>query len=69
MVEPAIDAYRTAGARSVAVSAPDEAVTMFRRALSLLAELPTSADRDALELDIRMALGSPLVTLEGYGSE
>jgi tetratricopeptide (TPR) repeat protein len=68
MVEPAIDAYRVAGARAVAVSALDEAVTMFRRALSLLAELPPSPRRDALELDIRIALGSPLVALEGYGS-
>ena len=59
MVEPAIDAYRVAGARAVAVSALDEAVTMFRRALSLLAELPPSPGRDALELDIRIALGSP----------
>ncbi len=69
MVEPAIDAYRVAGARAVAVSALDEAVTMFRRALSLLADVPTSPDRDALELDIRIALGSPLVALEGYGSD
>lgn len=69
MVEPAIDAYCRAGARAVAVSALDEAVTMFRRALSLLAELPPSPDRDALELDIRIALGSPLVALEGYGSD
>jgi DNA-binding SARP family transcriptional activator len=68
MVEPAIDAYRVAGARAVAVSALDEAVSMFRRALSLLAEVPPSPDRDALELDIRIALGSPLVALEGYGS-
>ena len=68
MVEPAIDAYRMAGARAVAVSALDEAVTMFRLALSLLADLPTLSDRDALELDVRIALGSPLVALEGYGS-
>ena len=68
MVEPAIDAYRMAGARAVAVSALDEAVTMFRRALSLLADLPPSPDRDATELDVRIALGSPLVALEGYGS-
>jgi DNA-binding SARP family transcriptional activator/tetratricopeptide (TPR) repeat protein len=68
MVEPAIDAYRVAGARAVAVSALDEAVSMFRRALSLLAELPPSLRRDALELDFRIALGSPLVALEGYGS-
>ncbi|WP_159587168.1 ATP-binding protein [Chelativorans xinjiangense] len=68
MVEPAIDAYRVAGARAVAVSALDEAVTMFRRALALLADLPSSPDRDTLELDIWIALGSPLVALEGYGS-
>jgi DNA-binding SARP family transcriptional activator len=69
MVQPAIDAYRVAGARAVAVSALDEAVTMFRRALSLLAELPPSSGRDALELDLRIPLGSPLVALEGYGSQ
>jgi DNA-binding SARP family transcriptional activator len=69
MVEPAIDAYRVAGARAVAVSALEEAVTMFRRALALLADLPPSSDHDALELDIRIALGSPLVALEGYGSK
>jgi class 3 adenylate cyclase/tetratricopeptide (TPR) repeat protein len=68
MVEPAIDAYRVAGGRAVAVSALEEAVAMFRRALALLADLPPSPDRDALELDIQIALGSPLVALEGYGS-
>jgi tetratricopeptide (TPR) repeat protein len=69
MVEQAIGAYRTAGARAVAVSALDEAVTLFRRALALLADVPRSPDRDALELDLRISLGSPLVALEGYGSQ
>lgn len=68
MVDEAIDAYRRAGSRAVAVSALDEAVTAFRRALTLLSELPASTDRDQRELDIRVALGSPLVALEGYGS-
>jgi DNA-binding SARP family transcriptional activator/tetratricopeptide (TPR) repeat protein len=68
VVEPAIDAYRVAGVRAAAVSAIEEAVGMFRRALVLLAELPPTPRRDALELDIRIALGSPLVALEGYGS-
>lgn len=68
MVKPAIDAYRVAGTRAVAVSAFDEAVAMFRRALALLADMPACAERDALELDIRIALGSPLVALDGYGS-
>ncbi len=69
MIEPAIEAYREAGARAVAVSALDEAISMFRRALTLLADLPPSPKRDGLELDIRIALGSPLVAVEGYGSE
>jgi DNA-binding SARP family transcriptional activator len=69
MVDAAIDAYRVAGARAVAVSALEEAVSMLQRALSLIAELPGSSDRDALELDIRITLGSPLVALEGYGSK
>jgi DNA-binding SARP family transcriptional activator len=69
MVEPAIGAYRVAGGRAVAVSALEEAVTMLRRALALLPDLPPSPDRDALELDIRIALGAPLVALEGYGSK
>ncbi len=69
MVEPAIDAYRVAGTRAVAVSALEEAVTMFQRALALLADRPPSPDRDAIELDIRIALGSPLVALDGYGAK
>jgi DNA-binding SARP family transcriptional activator len=68
MVEQAIVAYRAAGARAAAVSALEDAVAMFRRALSLLADVSASGDRDELELDIRLALGSPLVALEGYGS-
>ncbi len=69
MVDAAIDAYRTAGRQAVAVSAPAEAIRMFERALSMMADLPPSADRDELELDTRVALGSPLVAVVGYGSK
>ena len=68
MAEEAVDAYRVAGERAVSVSALDEAVTLFRRALALLADLAPSRDRDELELQIRIALGSPLVALDGYGA-
>ncbi|MDX1501543.1 MAG: AAA family ATPase [Thermoanaerobaculia bacterium] len=68
MVEPAIEAYRVAGTRAAAVSAIEEAIASLRRALTLIAEVPPSPQRDALELDLRIALGSPLVALEGYGS-
>ncbi len=69
MIEPAIDAYRIAGTEAAALSALEESVSMFRRALALLAELPNSDARRALELEIRIALGAPLVALEGYGSK
>ena len=41
-IEPAIDAYRLAGTQAAALSALEESVSMLRRALSLLAELPSS---------------------------
>jgi DNA-binding SARP family transcriptional activator len=45
MADAAIDAYRVAGARAVAVSALDEAVTMLRRAQTLLADVPPTASQ------------------------
>jgi tetratricopeptide (TPR) repeat protein len=69
MVGPAIEAYQRAGAQAVAVSSLDEAVAMFRRALTVLADIPPSRDRDELELELRVALGSPLVALKGYGTK
>ncbi|HEY5654603.1 MAG TPA: hypothetical protein VIS04_02100, partial [Woeseiaceae bacterium] len=68
MAGEAVEAYRVAGERAVSVSALDEAVTLFRRALALLGDLAPSRDRDELELQIRIALGSPLVALDGYGA-
>jgi tetratricopeptide (TPR) repeat protein len=69
LIEPAVDAYRRAGVRAVAVSSLDEAVTMFRQGLTVLADMPPSLERDAVELDLRIALGSPLVAVEGYGAK
>ena len=69
LAEQAIEAYRTAGAQAAAMSGFDEAVSMYRRALALLAELPGSPDRDSVELKIRIALGSPLVAVKGYGAD
>ena len=68
MAEKAVEAYRVAGDRAVSVSALGEAATMFRRALTLLGDLAPSRERDELELQIRIALGSPLVALDGYGA-
>jgi predicted ATPase/DNA-binding SARP family transcriptional activator len=68
MANEAVEAYRVAGERAVSVSALDEAVTMLRRALSLLGDMAPSRTRDKLELQICIALGSPLVALDGYGA-
>ena len=45
-----------------------EAITLFRRSLSALADLPEDATRAAVELDAQLGLGTLLSTLEGYTS-
>ena len=45
-----------------------EAITLFRRSLSALADLPEDATRAAVELDAQLGLGTVLSTLEGYTS-
>ncbi len=43
------------------------AETLLRRALTLLDNLPSSAERDAREIEIRIALVSVLMALRGWG--
>lgn len=62
----AIAWWQRAGQRNVHASANVEAIAHFRRCLTLLATLPENAQRDALELDIRIALGVPLMGTGGY---
>ncbi|HEX2179017.1 MAG TPA: AAA family ATPase [Actinomycetota bacterium] len=69
MLERAVAAYQRAGTRSVEVFALDDAIGAFRRALMLLERQPAGKARENTELELRMALGVPLVAREGYGSD
>ncbi|GEO16975.1 ATP-binding protein [Microvirga aerophila] len=68
LTEPAIEAWRRAGARSAARSANHEAIGHFQRALDLLEKLAPSAQRDHLEADLRLAQVVPLIAVHGFGS-
>jgi DNA-binding SARP family transcriptional activator len=58
-----------AGRCAMEVAAHPEAVYHFRRGLDLLASSPSSPERDRLELDLQLALGTALFTTEGMGSD
>jgi tetratricopeptide (TPR) repeat protein len=64
--ERAITWWRRAGQRNVYASANVEAIVQFERCLALLAKLPEGGERDAVELDIRIDLGVPLMGTVGY---
>jgi predicted ATPase len=65
----AIDHWFEAGHRVAGRSAEREAVSLYRRGLSLLLTLPISEERDRRELEFQMALGMPLVATEGYQTD
>lgn len=69
MLNDAVAAYQRAGRRAVEVFALEDAIAGFRHALLLLEQLPPGRSREEAELEIRMALGVPLVAREGYGSD
>jgi class 3 adenylate cyclase/predicted ATPase len=66
---PAITYWRLAAQRDADRSANVEALNHFNRALTLLKDVPAGAERDALELDLLIARGAPMVTVKGYASE
>jgi DNA-binding SARP family transcriptional activator len=68
LVTDAIEAYRRAAAHAMVVFSLDDAIASIHRALALLEQLPSGADRDASELDLRIALGVPQVVRQGYGA-
>jgi class 3 adenylate cyclase/predicted ATPase len=59
----------SAGNRSIARCAFLEAISQFRKALGLLANLPPSEERDERELDVQTALGSAITAISGYAAE
>jgi TOMM system kinase/cyclase fusion protein len=67
--EEAVAAWRRAGDRAAERYALVEAGHHYQHALELLERLPASTERSALELELRSALGSGLISTKGYGAE
>ena len=65
----AIDYWHRAARRDAERSANIEALNHFNRALELLKELPQDSERNALELELLIARGVPLVSVKGYASD
>ena len=68
MIEPAIAYWRRAGEMSADASANIEAVSHYENALELLESMPESTARDQSELELRIALGGPLLMTRGHGA-
>jgi tetratricopeptide (TPR) repeat protein len=67
--EPGLEAWRRAGERAVARGAYREAEQHYLEASDALSKLPESAERDARELTLRIAVGDVLMATKGYSSE
>jgi len=65
---PAIDSWLAAGERAIQRSANAEAIAHLRQGLDLIPELPEGMERAHRELPLQIAIGSPLIALESYGS-
>ena len=67
--DQAIDQRLKAGQRAAERSANLEAIAHLRRGLELLEYLPDTDERARRELALQMALGMPLIAVEGYSGE
>lgn len=65
----AVDYWHRAARRDAERSANIEALNHFNRALDLLKELPQGSERNALELELLLARGAPLLAVKGYASD
>ena len=64
----AIQYWFESGQRALAQSANVEAIANFRKALQLLNALPETPERAKQEIDIQLALGIPLIAVQGYAA-
>jgi predicted ATPase len=64
----AIRCWLESGKRALAHSANVEAIANFRKAMQLLKALPETPEQIKQEIDIQLALGIPLIAVQGYAS-
>ena len=64
----AIRCWFESGQRALSRSANVEAIANFRKALQLLNALPETPQRTEQEIDIQLALGIPLIAVQGYAA-
>lgn len=68
-IDQAVQYWQLAARRDAAQSADTEALSHFNRTLQLLETLPKSQARDALELELLIERGVPLLSVKGYASD
>ena len=68
MADKAVDYWLAAGKRAAQASADAEAYANLNAGLALLASLPEGAERDARELDLLIALITPIIAIMGYSA-
>jgi class 3 adenylate cyclase/predicted ATPase/ABC-type lipoprotein export system ATPase subunit len=69
LASAAVDYWHRAARRDAERSANSEALNHFNRALELLKDLPQGPERNALELELLLARGVPLLSVKGYASD
>ncbi|HUC51931.1 MAG TPA: AAA family ATPase [Xanthobacteraceae bacterium] len=60
--------WRDAGRHALASSANVEAISHFRNALQCLSTLPDTPERTREEIEIQLALGIPVIAVQGYAA-
>ena len=66
--QEAIRCWFKSGQRALTHSGNVEAIANFRKALRLVSTLPETPERIKQEIDIQLALGIPLIAVQGYAS-
>jgi tetratricopeptide (TPR) repeat protein/predicted Ser/Thr protein kinase len=68
IVNKAIDYLQKAGNKAVRLSAGEEAITHYKKALELLQTLPETPERAQQELGLQLALAVPIQATKGFGA-
>jgi tetratricopeptide (TPR) repeat protein len=68
IVSKAIDYFFKAGNKAVRLSAGEEAIAHYKKALELLKKLPETPQCDQQELALQLALAVPLMSTKGFGA-